>query len=107
MRADRVRDKMLKDIAMVMLEAGRPLTEYEYKKTLGIPYRIPVVQKYFGRWVKVVNYIQTELPDVWEQITNPQKPAEPQPKPQVKVAKPQVKAAPKPKAKAKPAVKKD
>jgi len=77
LRKDRLRDKMLNDIAMYLLEKGKPLTELEYRKAGTVPVRLATVNKFFGRWCNVLNYIKHDLPDVWAQITAPPKPVAP------------------------------
>lgn len=90
---------MIEDIAQLMINEGWVLTGSAYKRLESVPVRYRTILDYFGRWEKLVRYIETSRPDMWEQIGKPQKPAAPKPTP---------KATPKPKAAAKkPAVKKE
>lgn len=90
---------MIEDVAQVFIDNGKVLTSDMYKKLDSVPVRYRTLLDYFGRWEKLVRYIETSRPDMWEQIGKPQQPAAPKPAP---------KATLKPKAAAKkPAVKKE
>ena len=92
MRVDRLKNKIIEDIAQLMINEGWVLTGSAYKRLESVPVRYRTILDYFGRWEKLVRYIETSRPDMWEQIGKPQQPAAPKPKPQVKVAKPKAAA---------------
>lgn len=77
MRVDRVKQGIIDKISMILLEAGKPITELEYRQLQAVPVRLQAVRKYFGRWERLLNLIQHSRPDVWREITNPPKPAAP------------------------------
>ena len=77
MRVDRVKQGIIDKITMVLLEAGKPITELEYRDLQAVPVRLQAVRKYFGRWERLLTLIQHSRPDVWREITNPPKPAAP------------------------------
>ena len=77
MRVDRVKQGIIDKISMVLLEAGKPITEMEYRKMTSVPVRLQSIRRYFGRWERLLAIIQNSRPDVWKEITNPPKPAAP------------------------------
>lgn len=77
MRADRVKQGIIDKISMVLLEAGKPITELEYRQLQSVPVRLQTIRRYFGRWDRLLVLIQHSRPDVWKEITNPPKPAAP------------------------------
>jgi hypothetical protein len=77
LRKDRLRKVTLEQIAMRMLEEGKPLTAHEYKSLGSAPIRYSTAIRIFGRWERVLSYIESSLPKVWEELTNPPKPVEP------------------------------
>jgi hypothetical protein len=83
---------------MVMLEEGKVLSkhDYEHMKTR-TPVRAGIVLNHFGSWSRMLNIMETNLPEVWSQIKLKENPP---PKP-----KPVPPKAPKPKAAVKPAIK--
>jgi hypothetical protein len=94
----RQRGSVLEAVSMVMLEEGRVLTkhDYEHMKTR-TPVRAGIVLNHFGSWSRMLNIMETNLPEVWSQIKLKENPP---PKP-----KPVPPKAPKPKAAVKPAIK--
>ena len=94
----RQRGSVLEAVSMVMLEEGRVLTkhDYEHMKTR-TPVRAGIVLNHFGSWSRMLNIMETNLPEVWAQIKLKENPP---PKP-----KPVPPKAPKPKAAVKPAIK--
>lgn len=102
----RQRHVALQEVAMTMLEEGKVLTKHEYDK-LGkrVAIRSGLVLNFFGSWSRMLNIIQTELPEVWKEIKlkeNPPPPPPPKPKP---APKPEPKPAPKAEPQPKPTVK--
>ena len=94
----RQRGSVLEAVSMVMLEEGKVLTkhDYEHMKTR-TPVRAGIVLNHFGSWSRMLNIMETNLPEVWSQIKLKENPP---PKP-----KPVPPKAPKPKAAVKPAIK--
>jgi hypothetical protein len=94
----RQRGSVLEAVSMVMLEEGRVLSkhDYEHMKTR-TPVRAGIVLNHFGSWSRMLNIMETNLPEVWSQIKLKENPP---PKP-----KPVPPKAPKPKAAVKPAIK--
>ena len=94
----RQRGKVLEAVSMVMLEEGKVLSkhDYEHMKTR-TPVRAGIVLNHFGSWSRMLNIMETNLPEVWSQIKLKENPP---PKP-----KPVPPKAPKPKAAVKPAIK--
>jgi hypothetical protein len=102
----RQRGSVLEAVSMVMLEEGKVLSkhDYEHMKTR-TPVRAGIVLNHFGSWSRMLNIMETNLPEVWAQIKLKENPP-PKPKPvPPKVPKPAPKAAVKPAIK--PAVIKD
>jgi hypothetical protein len=94
----RQRGSVLEAVSMVMLEEGKVLSKYDYEhmKTR-TPVRAGIVLNHFGSWSRMLNIMETNLPEVWSQIKLKENPP---PKP-----KPVPPKAPKPKAAVKPAIK--
>jgi|TARA_R110002126_G_scaffold186653_1_gene335292 hypothetical protein len=94
----RQRGSVLEAVSMVMLEEGKVLSkhDYEHMKTR-TPVRAGIVLNHFGSWSRMLNIMETNLPEVWSQIKLKENPP---PKP-----KPVPPKAPKPKAAVKPAIK--
>jgi len=81
MRVDRVKQGIIDKISMVLLEAGKPITEMEYRKMTNVPVRLQSIRRYFGRWERLLAIIEHSRPDVWKEISNPPKPAAPKVQP--------------------------
>lgn len=84
---------MLKDIAITMLEEGKVLTEFEYRELENPTVRYRSIRRVFSRWPRVVSLLETEMPEVWAELTEEKKPAPiaPKPTPKAKPVAPKVK----------------
>ena len=98
----RQRGKVLEAVAMVMLEEGKVLTKHEYEKVGTVPIRAGLAMNFFGSWSRMLNLIESNLPEAWAEIKRKENPP-PKPVPP-KVPKPETKVTVKPADR--PAVKK-
>ena len=90
----RVRNQILEEVGMFMLEKGKILEKHDYDQLgNGVPIRSGMVLNHFGSWSRLLQTLEGSLPAIWAEIKkaeNPPPPPSPKPKPAPK-------AAPKPK----------
>ena len=64
----RQRGQVLEAVAMVMLEEGKVLTKHEYEKLVSVPIRAGLAMNFFGNWSRMLNLIESNLPEAWAEI---------------------------------------
>ena len=87
----RVRNQILEEIGMFMLEKGKVLEKHDYDQFGNeVPIRSGMALNQFGSWSRLPQTLEGSLPAVWAEIKKAENPPPPKPKPTPK-------AAPKPK----------
>ena len=89
----RVRNQILEEIGMFMLEKGKVLEKHDYDQFGNeVPIRSGMALNHFGSWSRLLQTLEGNLPAVWTEIKKAENPPPPKPNP-----KPAPKAVPKPK----------
>jgi len=89
----RVRNQILQEIGMFMLEKGKVLEKHDYDQCENeVPIRSGMALNHFGSWSRLLQTLEGSLPDIWAEIKKAENPPPP-PKPK---AEPKPKATPKP-----------
>lgn len=89
----RVRNQILQEVGMFMLEKGKVLEKHDYDSCGNeVPIRSGMALNHFGSWSRLLQTLEGSLPGIWAEIKKAENPPPPPPKP-----KPAPKAAPKPK----------
>jgi hypothetical protein len=68
MSSIRMRERIMKDVGMKMLEEGKVLTKHEYDRCPGTPIRTGLILKQFGGWPRMVKLMEQTMPDLFIQI---------------------------------------
>ena len=88
----RVRNQVLQEVGMFMLEKGKVLEKHAYDQYENqVPIRSGMALNHFGSWSRLLQTLEGTLPDMWAEIKKAENPPPPPP------PKPAPKAASKPK----------